>query len=155
MGSGKSLVGALVAERAHSRFVDLDVLVEQHEGMTVADIFATRGEPAFRALERQLLPQTLRPETVVALGGGAVIDDDSWALVSSQALTVYLEASFDVLWRRIGQASGRPLIARRTRDEVAALFESRRARYESASHRVDAARHAGEVAGDVLKLWSD
>src|SRR5437764_1165401 len=78
MGSGKTLVGALVAERVHAKFFDLDHLVEHEAGMSIAEIFATSGEPAFRALERKVLPHALQGDTVVALGGGAVMDDDNW-----------------------------------------------------------------------------
>ena len=154
MGSGKTLVGALVAQRAHSRFADLDLMVEDRAGMPIADIFATHDEPRFRALEKVLLPEALRPETVVALGGGVVIDDDNWEMIQTSALSVYLEAPFETLWRRVGHLPGRPLIAHRTRDEVEALFERRRPRYEEASYRVDAGRDPSAVAADVLKLWS-
>lgn len=154
MGSGKTVVGALVAERAHARFLDLDLMVEDRAGMPIADIFATRNEAAFRSLEKELLPEALKADTVVALGGGVVIDDDNWALISDRATTVYLEAPFETLWRRVGHLPGRPLIAHRTRDEVEALFERRRARYEQAQHRVDAGRDPATVAAEVSKLWS-
>ncbi len=154
MGSGKTLVGALVAERAHARFNDLDLMVEDAAGMPIADIFATHSEARFRALEKKLLPSALQPDTVLALGGGVVIDDDNWAVIQSRALTVYLEAPFATLWKRVGSLPGRPLIAHRTRAEVEELFERRRPRYEEASHRVDADRDPSVVAGEVLQLWS-
>lgn len=154
MGSGKTLVGALVAERAHARFADLDLMVEDRAGMPVADIFATHSEAVFRALEKELLPVALAPGTVVALGGGAVMDDDNWALIKGRATTVYLEAPFAALWSRIGHLPGRPLVARRSPAEVEALFERRRPRYEEAEHRVDASRDPALVAVDVLKIWS-
>jgi shikimate kinase len=154
MGSGKTLVGALVAERAHAAFADLDLMVEDRAGMPVADLFATHDEARFRALEKELLPAALRPDTVVALGGGVVIDDDNWALIKSRSVTVYLEAPFEDLWARVGHLPGRPLIARRSKAEVEELFERRRPRYEEAAHRVDAGRDPGAVAADVLNLWS-
>ncbi|OLD92191.1 MAG: hypothetical protein AUG84_01960 [Chloroflexi bacterium 13_1_20CM_4_66_7] len=154
MGSGKTLVGALVAERVHAKFFDLDHLVEHEAGMSIAEIFATSGEPVFRALERKVLPHALQGDTVVALGGGAVMDDDNWVLISERAVTVYLEISFQAAWGRIGKLAGRPLISGRTASEVEALFERRRKRYEQAAHTVDGDRPAGEVADDVMKLWS-
>ena len=68
MGSGKTLVGALVAERSHAPFFDLDIMVEDQAGMPVADIFATHSEAAFRAVEKEVLPRALQPGAVVALG---------------------------------------------------------------------------------------
>ena len=155
MGAGKTLVGALVAERSHATLFDLDTMVEDRAGMPIADIFATHSEKVFRALEKELLPRALKPGAVAALGGGVVMDDDNWALLSDQALTVYLEVPFATLWNRIGHLSGRPLIARRSREEVEALFELRRPRYELAARRVDGDREATVVATEVMKLWSD
>jgi|SRR5690349_13861330 len=154
MGSGKTLVGALVAQRARATFFDLDHLVEHEAGMSIADVFATSGEPAFRALEKKALGGALRPGAIVALGGGVVMDDDNWALISERSTTVYLEVPFEMMWRRIGTSPGRPLVSGRTASEVEELFERRRARYEEAEHRVDGDRAPGEVAEDVLKIWS-
>src|SRR4029077_1062025 len=60
MGSGKSVVGALVAYRAGAPFFDLDFMIESEAGMTIPEIFSSRGEEGFRALESRLLPSTLR-----------------------------------------------------------------------------------------------
>ena len=154
MGSGKTVVGALVAKRSRAAFFDLDHMVEDMAGMSIAEIFATHSEQAFRAMEREALPRALQPGTVVALGGGVVMDDDNWALITGRAMTVYLEVPFELLWRRINPLAGRPLIAGRTADEVQALYEKRRTRYEQAEHLVDGARDPGLVADEVSKLWS-
>ena len=112
------------------------------------------SEPAFRALEKQVLPAALKPGAVVALGGGAVMDDDNWALITDRATTVYIDVPFETVWLRIQKLPGRPLIAGRTEQDVEALYERRRNRYEQAEHRVNGERAPGEVAADVLKLWS-
>ncbi len=154
MGSGKTVVGALVAQRAHVPFFDLDHLVEDKAGMSIAEIFATHSEDAFREFEKETLPGVLQPGSVVALGGGAVVDDGNWRLISGTALTVYLQVPFQTIWQRIHHLPGRPLIFNRTESEVEALFERRRARYEQAQHHVDGTREAGDVANEVLKIWS-
>jgi shikimate kinase len=154
MGSGKTLVGAVIAERAEAPFHDLDSMVEQEAGMTIPEIFATQGEPAFRALETRLLPRALQPGAVVALGGGSLIDDGNWRLVDREAYTVYLEVPFETMWRRIQARSGRPLASGRSREEVMALFNRRLPRYEQAAHRVDGDRPPEVVADEVIKLWS-
>ena len=154
MGSGKSVVGAVVAERAGSPFHDLDLMVEDEAGMAIPDIFATQGEAAFRALEKAILPKALEPGTVVALGGGAVMDDANWTLVIERSIPVYLEVPFTTLWQRVHAEQGRPLIAGRSQSEVEALFEARRRRYEMSPHRVKADRAIRDVAEEVLRLWS-
>ncbi|HKC19551.1 MAG TPA: shikimate kinase [Candidatus Dormibacteraeota bacterium] len=154
MGAGKTLVGAMVAERARARFFDLDTMVEDRAGMSIAEIFATHSEDAFRAFEKATLPQVLLPESVVALGGGVVVDDENWRLVSDRSTTVYLDVPFPVLWDRIRHFHGRPLILNRGEREVEQLLELRRPRYEQAAFRVDGTRPPRDVADEVLQLWS-
>jgi shikimate kinase len=154
MGAGKTLVGALVAERAHAQFFDLDTMVEDRAGMSIAEIFAIHSEDAFRAFEKETLPQVLKPGAVVALGGGVVIDDDNWRLISERATSVYLDVPFPVIWERIRHLHLRPLILDRTAAEVEQLLETRRPRYEQATFRVDATKPAPALADEVLQLWS-
>ena len=154
MGSGKTIVGALVAQRSHATFHDLDMMIEDHAGMAISDIFALRSEDVFRTIESELLPKALEPGAVVALGGGTTMDDANWELVRSRAMTVYLEASLDTIWSRISSLGGRPLAAGRTRAELEELFERRRSRYEEADHTVDANRDIELVAAEVMRIWS-
>jgi shikimate kinase len=154
MGAGKTLVGALVAERAHARFFDLDTMVEDRAGMSIAEIFATHSEEAFRAFEKAALPTVLKPGAVAALGGGVVMDDDNWRLVADQATSVYLEVPFAVIWERVRHFHGRPLILNRSAAEVEELLERRRPRYEEATFTVDGTRPPGALADEVLQLWS-
>ncbi len=153
MGSGKTLVGALAAQRANTQFFDLDHMVEDKAGMSIAEIFATHSEEAFRAFEKETLTSVLQPDSVVALGGGVVLDDDNWRLISSRAVTVFLDVPFETIWDRIRNLPGRPLITSRTESEVRALYDSRRTRYEEAMHSVDGTQPAGAMADEVLKLW--
>jgi shikimate kinase len=155
MGSGKSVVGALVAERIGAPFHDLDRMIEDEAAMPIPEIFATGGEAKFRTLETRVLPGALESGAVVALGGGALISDANWRLVSEMASTVYLDVPFDVMWERIRKVAGRPLASGRSREEVQALFELRRPRYERAQHRVDGDRPPRVVADEVIKIWSD
>jgi shikimate kinase len=154
MGAGKTLVGAIVAERTHARFFDLDTMVEDQAGMSIAEIFATHSEDAFRAFEKATLPRVLVPDSVVALGGGVVIDDDNWRQISEKSTSVYLEVPFDVLWERIRHFHGRPLVLDRSPAEVEELLTRRRPRYEQAMFRVDGNRPAPVVADEVMSLWS-
>ncbi len=155
MGSGKSVVGALVAYRAGAPFFDLDFMIESEAGMSIPEIFSTRGEEGFRALEAKLLPAALRDGAVVALGGGTALDDANWELIRRRAMSVYLELPFNTIWERVGRSQNRPLLAGRLRKEVESLFDRRRPRYQEASHTVDADRSPDEVAADVLELWCD
>ena len=154
MGAGKTLVGALVAERSHADFYDLDHLVEDQAGMSIAEIFATHSEAAFRAFEKDTLPRLLLPGAVVALGGGVVMDDDNWRLITERATTVHVRVPFDVIWTRIENLGTRPLIVNRTAAEMEELYNRRLPRYEEAEYHVDGTRPAGDVAGEIMQLWS-
>jgi shikimate kinase len=155
MGCGKSVVGVLVAQRAGAPFHDLDFVIENEAGMSVSEIFATRGEAAFRAIESRLLPEILQPGTVVALGGGAPIDDANWRLIIERSTTVFLDCGFPMIWERIRGSTNRPLFASKSRAELEDLLTARRPRYMEAVHRVDGDRPADVVAAEVLQLWSD
>ena len=155
MGCSKSVVGVLVAQRVGAPFHDLDLVIENEVGMSITDFFATRGEAAFRAMESRLLPEVLQPGAVVALGGGAPIDESNWRLILERSTTVFLDCGFDAIWDRIKGSTNRPLLAAQSRAKIEALLEQRRPRYMEAIHRVDGDRPADVVAGEVLKLWSD
>ncbi|HEY5035488.1 MAG TPA: shikimate kinase [Candidatus Dormibacteraeota bacterium] len=155
MGCGKSVVGVLVAQGAGAPFQDLDFVIENEAGMSITDIFTTRGEAAFRAMESRLLPDLLQPGVVVALGGGAPIDEANWKIIVERSTTVFIDCGFDLIWDRIKGTTTRPLLAGKSRAELEALLHQRRPRYMEAIHRVDGDRPADVVAEDILKLWSD
>ena len=155
MGCGKSVIGVLVAQRAGAQFLDLDFVIENEAGMSISDIFTSKGEAAFRAMESRLLPSLLQPGTVVALGGGAPIDDANWRLIVERSTTVFLDCDFKTIWSRIEGSTNRPLLTSRSRAELEELLKQRRPRYLEAVHVVDADRPTDVVADEVLKLWSD
>jgi shikimate kinase len=155
MGCGKSVVGVLVAQRAGAPFHDLDLEIESEAGMSITDIFASQGEAAFRAMETRLLPDLLQPGAVVALGGGAPIDETNWKIIVERSTTVFIDCGFDTIWGRIKDTTNRPLLSSRSRAELETLLTERRTRYLEAIHRVDGDRPEDVVAEDILKLWSD
>ncbi len=153
MGAGKSTVGRELAARRGRSFVDLDSLLEQRAGMTIPELFESRGELAFRALEAELLPEALSQGEVVALGGGTPLPAENWRVIRRAAETMYLEAPLLTLLQRLGDAEDRPLLHGRSHDELERLFEARRSRYEQAELRVDAARPLELVIEEALAKW--
>jgi shikimate kinase len=150
MGSGKTTAGRALAERLDLDFTDLDTEIEESAGMTVAEIFDREGEPAFRRLEGAHLGDVLLPNSVVALGGGTVVDDRNWALVRAHARSIWLDAPAAALWDRVGDMRGRPLVSDRLSFE--ALLAARRSRYAQADIRVDASRPFDEVVEQLVTL---
>ena len=127
MGAGKSTVGRLVAARLGLVFADSDEVLGQRTGRTPREIFATDGEAAFRALEREVVRDLVTGRTagVVALGGGAV-EDAGTRQVLRDARVVHLEVSFEQVRARVGDDPGRPVLAR---PDLPGLFAARRAAY--------------------------
>jgi len=132
-------LGRLVAERIHRPFVDLDTRIASEVGRSIAELFAERGEAAFRSLERTALATLLdaRDPHVLAVGGGALVDPTSRALALRRALVVGLTAPIEVLVRRLDEATTpRPLLAE-SRDisaseRLTALLAERREAYADA-----------------------
>jgi len=127
MGAGKSTVGRRLAQRLNLPFVDADTEIETAAGMTVADIFARFGEAHFRDGERRVIARLITGEPrVIATGGGAFIQDETRALILDNTLSVWLDASPEVLVARVGRRDTRPLL--REGDPRAILEELARVR---------------------------
>jgi shikimate kinase/3-dehydroquinate synthase len=140
MGAGKSTVGTRVAELTARPFVDLDALIERRY-VPIPELFA-RGEAEFRRIEEATLAEILAgPESVIALGGGAVLSPLNRERLRVRAFTVYLDVDIETAWERV-RGSDRPL-AQRERD-FRQLYEERQTAYE------DAADAVAETAEDVL-----
>ncbi|MBI3933930.1 MAG: shikimate kinase [Acidobacteria bacterium] len=157
MGCGKTTVGKLLAQRMAWKFVDLDLLMEEAEGKTIAEIFARAGEAAFRRREQELLRRILQetPQPggrVVALGGGTFAQPANLELLQrAQAITIWLECPVEQLLMRCALMLNRPLF----RDEASfrKLYEERLPYYQQATFTV----HSGpgdpsEVVQQVLSL---
>src|SRR5215475_7128635 len=111
MGAGKSSIGRRLAQRLEIPFVDADSEIEIAAGMSIEDIFATRGEPEFRAGEARVIARLLEGGTqVIATGGGAFMNADTRAAIKTKGISVWLKADFDVLMRRIKRRNDRPLL---------------------------------------------
>ena len=111
MGTGKTSVGRHVAEHLGFDFLDTDELIQADTGRTIADIFARDGEPAFRALEKQLVRKlSLREKVLIATGGGLPTNAENLAALKSFALVICLWASPEKIWERVKNQSHRPLL---------------------------------------------
>ena len=111
MGTGKTSVGRLVADQLRFEFLDTDDLIQTRTGRTIADIFSHDGEPAFRALERQVVGElTGRKNTVISTGGGLPTNRENLEALKAHALVVCLWAAPEKIWERVRSQSHRPLL---------------------------------------------
>jgi shikimate kinase len=149
MGSGKSTVGALLAERLGWTFYDTDLLIEGAFGKPVARIFEKPGEAAFRTAEDLLVRSFMTLEcAVLATGGGLWMSDASRRRLSSFARTAYLAVPLDVLWRRLSAqgTAGRPLLSSTDpRRDLQRILQEREPVYQLAEWRIDCAASDPQV----------
>jgi shikimate kinase len=141
MGSGKSTVGRALAEELGWGFADLDEDIEKREGMSVSEIFDTRGEAEFRRTETAALQERVRSiergkPCVIALGGGAFLSDANFEIVSNNGVSVWLDCPFSTVERRLAgqhiEYNHRPLA--RDPEKLLELFAVRRPGYERADY---------------------
>jgi shikimate kinase len=112
MGVGKSTIGRKLAQSLELPFRDADHEIELAAGRSIPEIFAERGEAEFRAGERRVIGRLLlqEPRHVLATGGGAFMDPQTRAVMKQKAVTVWLKADLEVLVRRVGRKTTRPLL---------------------------------------------
>jgi shikimate kinase len=133
MGSGKTTIGSLLAEKLGLAFRDTDHLIEEQEEKPVSQIFLDQGEDAFRAIEKKVLRDELLTDgTVLSLGGGAPISIDAQsALRAISSYIIFLDISLSTVVPRIGFNRDRPLLLNNPRGQWQTLMEARRPIYEA------------------------
>ncbi len=139
MASGKTTIGAQLADQLGWRFVDLDQDIEAQQEASIVQLFDTRGEQEFRTIEAAALLRRVREiergmATVMALGGGAFVQPANVELVCRHGVTVWLNCPFPVIVRRTAQSGHRPLA--RDPERFQALYKERQAAYERAEHHI-------------------
>ncbi len=161
MGAGKSTVGRRLAQAMGRDFYDSDDEIEKAAGLPISEIFALHGEAEFRRGEQKVLARLLSgPPHVLATGGGAYLNPETRALLRQQAVTVWLAADLDTLWKRVSKRSHRPLLRTdNPRQVLSDLFESRKPIYDLADIKVNSIEgpHGKTVSAilDALKQWRD
>ena len=134
MGSGKTTI----ARKLDSDFVDMDALLEERLGMSIARFFEEKGEVAFRQLEEEVLADLLKTDKVISTGGGIVISPRNRALLKQNPDNIYLKADFETLYQRISadEDNQRPLFLKNSKEGLAAIFNERQVWYEEVVTKV-------------------
>jgi shikimate kinase len=164
MATGKSAVARAIARWLAWRLIDCDERIAARTGSSIAEIFRAHGEARFRAIERDLIaeiaaerrrcPQCANPlPAVVATGGGAILDEENFAALTSCGIVVCLTARPEVIARRAGpHAASRPILAaggKPLHERIAELIEVRREAYARAAVTIDTSDLSIEEAADA------
>ena len=134
MGAGKSTI----ARGLDADFVDMDALIEERLGMSIANFFAEKGEAAFRQVESEVLADLLKTDRVVSTGGGIVVSQRNRDLLKTNPDNIYLNADFETLYQRISadKDNQRPLFLNNSKEELREIFQERQVWYEEVASRV-------------------
>jgi shikimate kinase len=154
MGVGKTTVGRLLAASLERPFYDTDSYVESATGRTVEDFFLNQQEPEFRRHEAEAVNELVaKGEVVVALGGGALLNDGSRALLLERSLLIHLDVPWEDLRKRVPTLiATRPLMRGRTLEEIHELYLERQATYRLATLSINIRGHSpDDAAAEVMR----
>lgn len=150
MGTGKTSVGTLVAEKLGRQFLDMDAMIEHRTGLTIPRIFAQESEPYFRAMERGLSCElALLSNLVIATGGGALVDEFNYKVMAKTGVIICLTAAPETIESRLRASDARPLAGRwrELLDERARIYAGMPNQIDTTNKSID------QVAGEILTLW--
>jgi shikimate kinase len=153
MGTGKTTIGQIVANRLGRPFIDLDEAIEAEAGQPIARIFADEGEAAFRSLEAQIARKiAAHSGQVIATGGGTLLNADTRAAFAGNSLLVCLTADPETIMERVAGDETRPLA--QNREALITLMGNRAALYASLPYHVDTTdRTPEQAAEEVIRIW--
>ena len=138
MGTGKTSVGKTLAEKINVQFADLDIEIEKREGLSVSDIFKSKGEEYFRKIEQKVLREVFAPDNqILSLGGGAFEDENTRKFLLNNATVVYLKTSPEIIFSRLKNDVSRPLLKdNMSVNKILELINSRSKNYKLAQYTV-------------------
>ena len=151
-GSGKSTVGALLAERLGVAFRDVDAVIVERSGRSISEIFTDDGEPAFRALEEEITAELLPLPGVLSLGGGAILSATTRAALRGHRV-FWLKVGLAQSVKRVGLDTARPLLLGNVRGQLLKLLNERAELYREVATEVIDTDHntAAEVVDMIMK----
>lgn len=160
MGSGKTTLGKKTAQLLGYSFYDLDQCIEMRENKSIAELFKSEGEAAFRLKEKITLEQLLSTEgnALIALGGGTVCYNNTVEILTNKGLLIYIEMPPAALIKRlVGKKNHRPLLSQLSEDDLAEfvtqLLNSRKSFYEQAQLKINGINLKPQQLAEKIKAY--
>lgn len=155
MAVGKSTVGKSLKQILHFNLWDIDRVVEEEERMTVADLFALKGEDYFREREKEIALRVLaRNNNIISFGGGLFLNPEIREIALSNNFVVFLDLNLREVFHRIKRNDKRPLAKNLNFKELRELYEKRLPVYKKASFHIKAnKKKSSDVAGEIATAY--
>ena len=158
MGSGKSAIGKSLSDALNMKFADTDSIVEKRLSLSIAKIFETKGEEFFRKIEmEESIKLTEKKGFVIALGGGAFINDTIRKNVKKSCFSVWLQLDIDEIFERTKNNQKRPLLNRNnSKEELDKLYKERKEIYSMADCKIDCnKKDKNEIVKEIKKIYEN
>lgn len=154
MGSGKTTVGRLIAEKTGMPLLDMDSMIEERAGKTINDIFADEGEAHFRNLEREMAIELSNQQgQIISTGGGIVLNSDNISAFEKTGLVVCLLVDAATVLDRLKHDTTRPLLAGDKETKILSILDTRKHLYASITHSINTSdKSADVIAQDIIDL---
>ena len=155
MGTGKSVVAKELARKLKMEFTDIDRIIEERHGMSVADIFTGQGEKYFREQENKLVKELSQKEnTVIATGGGTLLSSDNARILGQRGQIICLYADSQTIYNRVNKKNNRPLLKRENvLSEINRLLKERKKAYNNFTTKIDTTNLSiQEVVDKIIAL---
>ena len=155
MGSGKSSIGSLIANKLQLNFIDIDNVIENELGLSIKKIFETKGENYFRKFEEKTTLKKLKSSsTVISLGGGAFSNKEIRKEVIKNHISFWLNWSDNILLNRIKNSKKRPLAFNSSENEIIDLIKKRSNIYSKALYKIECDNLTkNEIVKEILKIY--
>ena len=155
MGSGKSTIGSIISKKLKLNFFDVDKVIENDQKMEISKIFETKGESFFRQIEKKITLNILRNrKSVIALGGGAFLNQDIKNEVLKNHLSFWLDWEIDTLINRIKNSKKRPLTLNISKNQLVEIIKKRSIIYSKALYKINCENLSKyEISKKIIKIY--
>lgn len=138
MGSGKSTIGKLLAEKLNAKLIEIDNLIEKFEQTTISEIFKNKGEEYFRNIEQEIIFDNFKSENqIISLGGGTFENAKTRDFLLKNAIVIYLKTSEKIIYERIKNDKSRPLLCdNMTIENIENIIKKREQNYQTATYTI-------------------
>ena len=158
MGSGKSIIGKSVSKVLNMEIADTDRLIEKRMSLSIEKIFETKGEIFFRKIEmEESIKLTEKKGFVIALGGGAFINDTIRERIKKSCFSVWLQLDIEEIFKRTKNNQKRPLLNKgNSKEELEKIYRERKEIYSMADYKIDCnKKDKNEIVEEVKKIYEN